>query len=68
MRHIVPGGYRQLNETISDKLSSGRPVDVAGNYTTTNLSNKRKKPESLTSHKDLLPCVPIIPVSLTDER
>ena len=29
---------------------------------------KKKKAESLTSHKELLPCVPIIPVSLTDER
>ena len=31
-------------------------------------SQKNIHPESLTSHEDLLPCVPIIPVSLTDER
>ena len=29
---------------------------------------KNAPPSPLTSHKELLPCVPIIPVSLTDER
>ena len=50
----------------NDKVSSYSPPLHLREYFP--LFLKKINPSPLTSHKDLLPCVPIIPVSLTDER